>query len=113
MAHRQAELALAGFIESTAVPALRALPFPDLDVEGGPIYMKLLFAAFLPLSFFFLVVAIARGRLTLHRFLGLYLLIFVVACASSWFNFQVLKTEAGTFTKGTVRCAPKLDSYVD
>lgn len=100
MAQRQAELALAGFIETTAAPALRALPFPDLGIEGDPIYVKLLAAAFLPLAGLLLLVAIARGRLTLHRFLGLYIVLFLVACGSSWLNHQIVRSEAGAFTTG-------------
>lgn len=102
MALRQAELLLAGFIEQTAVPALRELPFPAFGgkAANAPIYMKLLCGAFLPLASLFLLVAMIRGRFTLHRFLGLYVLLFLVGSASAWFNLQVISSEAGGFDLG-------------
>lgn len=87
----------AAFVDSTVVPSLRALSLPVGDV-ADPFYLKLLGCAFLPLAVMFLLVAIARGHFTFHRFLGLYIILFLVSAASGWLNYNVVKSDAGAFS---------------
>lgn len=101
MARLSLQAEFAAFVESTVVPALRALQVPPIGDISDPLYLKLLACAFLPLIVVFLLVAIVRGYLTLHRFLGLYIVLFIVSCASAWLNYSVVKTDTGSFSLGT------------
>lgn len=102
MARAPLQADFAAFVDATVVPALRALRLPVGDI-ADPLYFKLISAAFVPLAVVFLLVAIVRGRFTLHRFLGLYIVLLLVAFASGWLNYRVVQTDAGSFSLGTAR----------
>ena len=101
-----AEFAL--FVEHTVVPALRSVQFPVGEVKD-PLYLKFLAAAFVPLVVVFLFVAIARGHLIYYRFLGLYIILFLVSVASGWFNFKLVKSDAGAFALGAALPKKKME----
>lgn len=102
MARAPLQADFAAFVDATVVPALRALQLPVGDV-ADPLYFKLIGAAFVPLAVVFLLVAIVRGRFTFHRFLGLYIVLLLVAFASGWLNYRIVQSDAGSFSLGTLK----------